>query len=708
MAIQVYQAGSSGGVADAASKTTGVKVDNSGLRANLQQVAGIGNAIMAGAKMFQDQMESADLMKASNMYNDKMAELRNSLMKNKEENAMDNMAKYEEGRNKILEDIYKNGPGSIRGGLGRQKFALSIEKDWIGQKNQMRNYMMQESEKYQDTQLGNSLTRRNQEIMGNWNNPDAMQESIDGGAADVRNRYQYYGTEKQEAMVMKWKAQAYGSAINAAMVNDDYIRAGALLQEHGKNLMPEERLKMEKAVSERIKSDIKINKFQTYADQFGNNIEGAVAAYRSNNSSGVNIAKGMNFWNGINGTHRGSNQCANTVSEYITAAGGSADIISPLADGMQYKAEQKGLAFKDKNQLRDGDIVFWATGNWEASEDPAAINNDKHDAYHGTDHVGVYNAKTGKVYQSGEHGVSEIDLDHYKVTGFAHPGGRQKTATEMYKEEQELRSYMQGKIHQVQQQEDLNFKGNMKLIAGWKGSLSYDDAMKKAVSMAGADPSKIASARNAVNAVYYEEHLRAGNGKALNPGMAYGIEAGIRRGAFPSQEALSKYLLNPQVHASAEQYTKYMKMYDDAQKGRGEFKFNKADILKSVFNDSKLKGGELALAKEAAWSAIQDYINQQRMEKHREPDNDWELIKVGKQGITERYYGHQSNGRALGLLSKAINIAPGRLSLAGVDNNRTYQIDGTNDYYVVFKDPRRKAQRMSVGELYDLAYKTGE
>ena len=706
MAISVYQPQSSvGGVAD---RTTSVKVDNTAERAALQQQAGIGNALLAGAKMYMDQMETADVMKANNEYNDKMSTLRNELMQNKEENALDNMNKYEEGRNKILEEIYSKGPRSVRSGLGRQKFEAGIQKDWIGQKNNMRSYMMQENEKYQDTQLGNALTRRSQAIAENWNNPAALLENVQSGEADIRERYKYYGPEKQEAMVMKFKGQMYGLAMNAAMSNGDYTQAGALLQSYGKFLTPEQRIQAEKAITERKKMDIQLTTFKNLADKYGDNVEGAVAELRAKNSGGANIEQGKKFWSGIMGTHRGSNQCANTVSDYITAAGGDSALISPLADGMQYKAEQKGLAFTDRSQLQDGDIVFWTTGNWTASEDPKAIHDGEHTAYHGTDHVGVYNAATGKVMQSGESGVAELDLDYYKVSGFAHPGGRQKTASELYKEEEALRTYMNGKIRDRKQQEDRNFKNSINLIDGWKkGGMSMEQALNQALNYAGADPEKQREARTAVHSVYYDEYKAStgSEGKHMPLGVQYGIENALRVGMFKNQKQLSDYLLRPEVHASAEQYTKIMHMYEDAQNGKGIFKIDKSAVIKEVLGDTKLKGQAKVDAEIAAWAGVLDYVEKERLQHHRDPsENIMELAEAGKQAMTAQYYGHQKGGKWLGLGDKAINIEPGLLSVAGVDNKRTYQIDGTNDYVVSFKDGR-KPRRMSVEELYKLAHK---
>ena len=227
-----------GQITTPADRTSNVRLDNSGDMALMKQQAGIGNAILAGANMFVDQMQSADIMKASNMYNDKMSALRSELMQNKEENAMENMAKYEEGRQKILDDIYKNGPRFVRGGQGRQKFENSIERDWIGQKNQMRSYMVQEGEKYQDNQLINSLFRYNQNIADGWNNDMVLADNIQQGEDAIRKRYQFHGEEKIKSVINQWKGQAYGNAISTALSKDDYDTAGTLLQGYGQYLDP--------------------------------------------------------------------------------------------------------------------------------------------------------------------------------------------------------------------------------------------------------------------------------------------------------------------------------------------------------------------------------------------------------------------------------------------------------------------------------------
>lgn len=464
MAIQVYQAGSSGGVVDAASKTTGVRVDNSGLRANLQQQAGIGNAILAGAKMYIDQMESADLMKASNMYNDKMSELRNSLMENKEDNALDNMNKYEEGRNKILEQIYKDGPRSVRGGLGRQKFELSIEKDWIGQKNQMRSYMMQESEKYQDTQTGNTLLRYSQNIAESYSNPMELANNIEAGEVALRERYKYYGSAKQEAAINKWRSQCYGQAIDAALGADDYDTAGVLLQGGGKWLDPKQRTSLDKIISERKRSDIMLNDVASLYAKHGKDMN---AAWKEKlQTLGKDSAAGISdYAESQVGQNLGTNTCAIFVGKAITAAGGDTSLISTLADGTYVNYEERGLTFTDRSQIKDGDLVFWSVdgSGYEASNDKNAVNTNTH-AYKGVTHVGI--ARGGKVIQSGTHGISAMDIDTpgYHFVGAAHQPRKALSPTEIEKQRKEFTQAYMVNVNRQNYQENLmveNFANQM-------------------------------------------------------------------------------------------------------------------------------------------------------------------------------------------------------------------------------------------------------
>ena len=85
---------------------------------------------------------------------------------------------------------------------------------------------------------------------------------------------------------------------------------------------------------------------------------------------------------------------------------------------------------------------------------------------------------------------------------------------------------------------------NTRILGGWSElkNMSYDDAMKQAMNAAGADPDKMNSARNAVNAVYYGV---GGKGKGMAPGVMIGIEDMLRNGEFKSKEEFAEFISDP-------------------------------------------------------------------------------------------------------------------------------------------------------------------
>ena len=90
--------------------------------------------MVEGGQKLYEQIAIADVMKANNDYNMQMSRLQNELLQNKEENARDNLTKYEEGRKKIINGIMQKEPSTLRGVLGSKAFYNTIERDWTGQR----------------------------------------------------------------------------------------------------------------------------------------------------------------------------------------------------------------------------------------------------------------------------------------------------------------------------------------------------------------------------------------------------------------------------------------------------------------------------------------------------------------------------------------------------------------------------------------------
>lgn len=444
--IDVYQ--NQAQLGTPASNVSNVRPDMGGQMAVAKADAALTDTVVNGGQKLYEQIAVADVMKANNDYNMQMNKLQNELLQNKEENARDNLTKYEEGRQKIINNIMQKGPSTLRGVLGSKAFFNTIDRDWTGQRAQMERYTMGEMEKYQDTQLNNQYKSALKDVAANWNDGDMFDSMLRRGEFMTAARYANYGPEKIKEASDKWKAAVAKTAAQAAIsadTSEGWARGGEILQAYGYLLDPGERIQLDKMISARQKSNDQLNTFESTYAKFGDDIEGGIAALMATKTGTANVSKGLDFARGEEGKAWGSNQCANFVKEYIKRAGGDFDITSSLADGTYLNAERKGLTFTDRSQLRDGDIVYWRVdgSRYAASDNPDDVQSDSK-AYKGITHVGVYDAKTGKVIQSGEHGVSAMDLDAagYHTVGYSHIGGRAMDAVEQEEIKKAYRAYV--------------------------------------------------------------------------------------------------------------------------------------------------------------------------------------------------------------------------------------------------------------------------
>lgn len=449
--IDVYQ--NQAQVGTPASSVSSVRPDMGGQMAVAKANAALTDTVVNGGQKLYEQIAVADVMKANNDYNMQMNKLQNELLQNKEENARDNLTKYEEGRQKIINNIMQKGPSTLRGVLGSKAFFNTIDRDWTGQRAQMERYMMGEMEKYQDTQLNNQYKSALKDVAANWNDGDMFDSMLRRGEFMTAARYANYGQEKVKEASDKWKAAVAKTAAQAAIsadTSEGWARGGEILQAYGYLLDPGERIQLDKMISARQKSNDQLNTFASIYAKFGNDIEGGIAALMATKTGTANVSKGLDFARGEEGKAWGSNQCANFVKEYVKQAGGDFDITSSLADGTYLNAERKGLTFTDRKQLRDGDIVYWQVdgSKYAASDNPDDVQSDSK-AYKGITHVGVYDAKTGKVIQSGEHGVSAMDLDAtgYHTVGYSHIGGMAMDAVEQEEMRKAYRAYAMNAIN---------------------------------------------------------------------------------------------------------------------------------------------------------------------------------------------------------------------------------------------------------------------
>lgn len=618
--INVFEAGAKLG--PQASNVTNVRPDISGSMAVAKVNSQLANTVATGSLQIYDQITNADIMKANNEYNDKMAKLQTKLLENKEENARDNLTKYEEGRKKIIGEVFKNN-SSLRYGRAAQALQQTMDRDWIGQRTQMERYQLNEMEKYKDTQLNNQYLATLKDISVNYNDDAAIVGSLNRGKAMTEQRYAGYGSERIKQANDKWQAQVIGSAVTSAISADNYERAGELLQGYGYMMDPAQRMQLDKVISARQKSDRELSMFDSIYAASGKDIEAGVRALQSRYGT-ADIQKGKAFIEGELGKNYGSNQCANFVKGYIQVAGGDESITSSLADGTYRNAEEKGLTFSDRKELRDGDIVYWQVdgSGYSSSNNPEDVNSGSK-AYKGITHVGVYNAKTGKVIQSGSHGVSELALDAkgYNVVGFSHIGGKSMSLTEQAQLEKEYRAYAMGRINQQKAAVNLMVENACdEMMAAYnQGERNPEYFMGMAKRIAGNDYSAYVTLSNVA------KNFSSGGARKPTLEEQLEIEDAIDRGGLGQDELVTKL---QQAGYSADTTMKYVRMLKKANKSNTNEKFDWNGImgaLKARVGSDKIPAEWMPGLKLYGKRAVREYIEDPNRGNGKAPTVDWVL-----------------------------------------------------------------------------------
>lgn len=125
----------------------------------------------------------------------------------------------------------------------------------------------------------------------------------------------------------------------------------------------------------------------------------------------------------------GTLDCGSYTNKVLCAA--DSPIQAHTADGQAYEAEQQGLFYTDRSELKPGDLVFWS-GTYDATptNDISQSGDNGSGAYKGITHVGIVQ-DDGTAMQMGNHGLRPMKLEQYNIAGFAHTGGNQVQEQEM-------------------------------------------------------------------------------------------------------------------------------------------------------------------------------------------------------------------------------------------------------------------------------------
>lgn len=401
MAIDIFQVGAQLGTP--ASKVSNVRYDNSGQQAVAREAAQTGRIIQAGVEHVREQIIRTDVLQTNNEYVKRTNELRMQLMQKKEKGALDIVSEYEAGERKIRSELMAQSPQSVRYGKGAMLFDYSAQQTDNANRRVLGQYRAQQFEAWQNTTFANSINSSIQKAVLSPNDPAVIadvQKEIDYA---INSRYGTYGRERLDLEYRKWTGVLGQALIDRSYANGDINTAEAYVEKYGPYMDPGVTSAYAKNVYARKQEERQFKMGQSLYATFGED-EGAARDYifGDNFKTEVDGKAIVKAANADIGNNYGENTCTISINRWLRSAGakeGNTWAPTNMAD-----AKKNGVFFTQRNQLRDGDIVYW---DWEDNDD--------------SDHVGVYDASTGKVIQSGTHGVAALDLDHYKVLGFAHP-----------------------------------------------------------------------------------------------------------------------------------------------------------------------------------------------------------------------------------------------------------------------------------------------
>lgn len=401
MAIDIFQVGAQLGAP--ASKVSNVRYDNSGQQAVTRESAQTGRIIQAGVEHVREQIIRTDVLQTNNEYVKRTNELRMQLMQKKEKGALDIVSEYEAGERKIRSELMAQSPQSVRYGKGAMLFDYSAQQTDNANRRVLGQYRAQQFEAWQNTTFANSINSSIQKAVLSPNDPAVIadvQKEIDYA---INSRYGTYGRERLDLEYRKWTGVLGQALIDRSYANGDINTAEAYVEKYGPYMDPGVTSAYAKNVYARKQEERQFKMGQSLYATFGED-EGAARDYifGDNFSNAIDTNAILKAANGDIGKNFGENQCTVSINRWLKAGGAKEG--NTWAPTNMEDAKDNGVFFTQRNQLRDGDIVYW---DWEGNDD--------------SDHVGLYEKSTGKVIQAGSHGTAKLDLDHYKVLGFAHP-----------------------------------------------------------------------------------------------------------------------------------------------------------------------------------------------------------------------------------------------------------------------------------------------
>ena len=341
------------------------------------------------------------------MYNDK-----DGLMHTQMKGADGIDSVFQEKEKQIRDEVAKKYKYNFN--AGRQEFDAMANRIYGQRMTNVQNHMYQESEKYRTVEFGNAIDNQAQYAADNYSSAAMVDDAISVAIGHVDNFYAGQGDEVLQQQRKKIAGQIAQQVIGRAYANGDMDSAESYIEKYGKYMDPATLTGYAKNLYQsRLSAATEVTAKSLFA-KYGDNAEAVYNYINSEEFGGNGDVDGALKWfkdATARGESLGANQCTVGLNKALVAGGFKP--IHTWGPTAWEELKNAGRTFTDRSQLRNGDIVCWdSMGDGDTS------------------HVGMYDAKTGKVYQSGNSGIRPISLDEYKIIGFAHPQGKAATPEE--------------------------------------------------------------------------------------------------------------------------------------------------------------------------------------------------------------------------------------------------------------------------------------
>lgn len=630
------------GVGAPAAQIARVQYSNAGEQALAQASGATADVLAKGFTTMKDQVEQTQALAANNMYNKLMSEGTFELMQKKEEGALNITEEYDKLQQKTRDAVFAKYKGVLRYGTGARAFNEFTERDNVTRRMNVMRYQQEQFEAYKDTQYKNALDVCNDTILEYGGNDAALDMAFNRSDALIEGRWGGYGQEKVKEQQEVFRRQAVGQAMSLAMQTADFKRMDEICNKYGQYMDGNQRAAALGAVRKHAQQELEFGEAQNAIKELG--IEAsrdAVKAWVQKNAHGNTQntdalhkfyaqTKGATYQlgaplNGADGTY----DCGSWVMQAAGLYG--LNLASRCADDQYVQMKEEGRAFSDPSELRDGDLVFWTGTGAEEGQ-------------YGIAHVGIYNGKTGKVMQSGTHGVAEIDVNTYKVVGF----GRGVTETPLsdmeieertdkifgtlqkqlaVRDREDNRLFEQGQMAIMQLQNDgqyhsvAEYQSVITSIAGDNPRVSVK-LMNSAMKAGQADQARAEAAANRRAAA------EAAALKISGPEYRYELINALQTGKISPNDAYDAIIGNPHMENSMRK--ELLDVIDDYKTGKGVFKYDWGSIKQAVKTglggyENGMFDSNFAIAQDSTGYLIREY---QKDHNGEMPPQQWIIEKM--------------------------------------------------------------------------------